>query len=98
MAAGVPVVAWNHAGPTVTVAAGETGHLATPGDVEDYAAGILSYLGDRALNEEAARRAHRRAGLFSWDRHVEKLVAAIEAVSGAVAEPAVAELETAQAG
>jgi uncharacterized protein (TIRG00374 family) len=99
MAAGVPVVAWNHAGPTVTVADGETGHLARPGDVEDYAAGILNYLGDRAFNEETARRAHRRARLFSWERHVDKLVIAIEAAGGAIAEPErAAELEVMQAG
>ena len=39
MAKGVPVVAWNQAGPTVTVAPG-TGHLAEPLEVADYAAGI----------------------------------------------------------
>src|SRR2546430_12291664 len=38
MAKGVPVVAWNQAGPTVTVGPG-TGHLAEPLDVGDYAAG-----------------------------------------------------------
>src|SRR5881398_1670017 len=36
MSKGVPVVAWNQAGPTVTVGPG-TGHLAEPLDVDDYA-------------------------------------------------------------
>ena len=40
MAKGVPVVAWNQAGPTVTVAPG-TGCLAEPLEVADYAAGIV---------------------------------------------------------
>ena len=89
MACGIPVVAWDQAGPTVTVAAGETGRLAAPEDIEDYAAGILAYLGDRALNSATGRRAHLRAGLFAWDRHVDTLAAAVRAVAGA-AEPAAA--------
>ncbi len=77
MAKGVPVVAWNQAGPTVTVTQGETGYLATPGDVEDYARGIAAYLADPARNQETGRRAHARARLFSWERHVAVLHAAI---------------------
>src|SRR5467141_1647663 len=46
MSKGVPVVAWNQAGPTVTVGPG-TGHLAEPLDVDDYAAGITRLLDSR---------------------------------------------------
>jgi len=77
MARGVPVVAWNHAGPTVTVLPGETGYLAKLGDVGDYARGIAEYLADPVRNQEAGRRAHARAQLFTWDRHVAILEAAV---------------------
>src|SRR3989304_10511765 len=41
MAWGIPVVAWNHAGPTVTVADGETGYLAEPYSLEKYPQGMI---------------------------------------------------------
>src|SRR5256884_4409244 len=79
MARGVPVVAWNQAGPTVTVAPGETGHLARPLDVADYARGIVALLADPAANQRAGLLAHARARLFAWERHLDGLQAAIEA-------------------
>jgi glycosyltransferase involved in cell wall biosynthesis len=97
MAKGVPVVAWNRAGPTVTVVHGETGYLARIDDVEDYARGILRFIGDPRLNQDAGQRAHARAALFSWERHVGTLEAAInEVLAGPVAQPAPA-LEMAEA-
>jgi glycosyltransferase involved in cell wall biosynthesis len=91
MAKGVPVVAWNRAGPTVTVAHGETGYLARVDDVEDYARGLLGYIADPRLNQETGRRAHARAAIFSWERHVGILDAAInEAIAGQVAPPELA--------
>src|SRR5438270_7975157 len=50
MAKGVPVVAWNQAGPTVTVAPG-TGHLVEPLDVDGYAEAIATLLDDRNANQ-----------------------------------------------
>jgi glycosyltransferase involved in cell wall biosynthesis/uncharacterized membrane protein YbhN (UPF0104 family) len=92
MAKGVPVVAWNRAGPTVTVAHGETGYLARVDDVEDYARGIVGFISNPQLNQEAGQRAHARAALFSWERHVGILDAAInETCAGAVAQPQMAE-------
>jgi glycosyltransferase involved in cell wall biosynthesis len=70
MASGIPVVAWDRAGPTVTVEPGRTGHLAPPGDLEDYAAAVAEYLSDEIANQETGRRAQQRAGWFSWLRHV----------------------------
>src|SRR2546429_1118096 len=63
MSKGVPVVAWNQAGPTVTVGPG-TGHLAEPLDVDDYAAGIVALLDSRAENRGAGERA------LEWGRRV----------------------------
>ena len=72
MAKGVPVVAWNQAGPTVTVGPG-TGHLAEPLVVEDYAAGITSMLDDRAENQATGERAFAWARRFDWERHIDVL-------------------------
>jgi glycosyltransferase involved in cell wall biosynthesis/uncharacterized membrane protein YbhN (UPF0104 family) len=72
MAKGVPVVAWNQAGPTVTVGPG-TGHLAEPLDVSDYAAGISRLLDDPAENQATGVRAYEWARRFDWERHIDVL-------------------------
>ena len=76
MAKGVPVVAWNQAGPTVTVGPG-TGHLAEPLDVTDYAAGIVALLDDPAHNQSTGERAFEWARQFDWERHIDTLEKAI---------------------
>src|SRR5205823_12595168 len=65
MAKGVPVVAWDQAGPTVTVGPG-TGYLAEPLPVGDYARGIVSALDDREANQATGERAYRWAPAFDW--------------------------------
>lgn len=76
MAKGVPVVAWNQAGPTVTVGPG-TGHLAEPLEVSDYAAGISKLLEDLAANQATGERAFDWARRFDWERHLDTLEAAV---------------------
>jgi len=76
MAKGVPVVAWNQAGPTVTVAPG-TGHLAEPLEVADYAAGITTLLDDRAENQATGQRAFEWARRFDWERHIDTMERAV---------------------
>jgi glycosyltransferase involved in cell wall biosynthesis len=80
MAKGVPVVAWNQAGPTVTVGPG-TGHLAEPLEVGDYAKGIISLLDDPAANQVTGERAFEWARRFDWERHIDKLETAVIEVS-----------------
>jgi glycosyltransferase involved in cell wall biosynthesis len=72
MAKGVPVVAWNQAGPTVTVGPG-TGHLAEPLEVRDYTAGILKLLDDPLANQAMGERAFEWARRFDWERHLDTL-------------------------
>ena len=76
MAKGVPVVAWNQAGPTVTVASG-TGHLAEPLDVADYAAGITKLLDSRTENQAVGERAFEWARRFDWERHLDVVERAV---------------------
>jgi glycosyltransferase involved in cell wall biosynthesis len=76
MAKGVPVVAWNQAGPTVTVGP-RTGHLAEPLVVGDYAAGITALLDDPAENQATGERAFEWARRFDWERHLDKLENAV---------------------
>ena len=78
MAWGVPVVAWNHAGPTVTVEHGQTGYLAEAYSVKDYARGITRLLKDPLARVTLGIRARDRVEReFSWDRHVAILEHAI---------------------
>jgi len=76
MAKGVPVVAWNQAGPTVTVGPG-TGHLAEPLDVSDYAEGIAGLLDDRERNQATGERAFEWARRFDWERHIDTMERAV---------------------
>jgi uncharacterized protein (TIRG00374 family) len=76
MAKGVPVVAWNQAGPTVTVGPG-TGELAEPLDVSDYAQGISKLLADPAVNQAMGERAFEWARRFDWERHIDTLQRAV---------------------
>jgi glycosyltransferase involved in cell wall biosynthesis len=82
MAKGVPVVAWNQAGPTVTVGPG-TGHLAEPLVVSDYAAGISRLLDDPAENQATGARAFEWARRFDWERHLDTLERAVLEVARA---------------
>jgi uncharacterized protein (TIRG00374 family) len=72
MAKGVPVVAWNQAGPTVTMGP-RTGYLAEPLEVSDYAAGISGLLDDPAANQATGERAVEWARRFDWERHLDTL-------------------------
>jgi glycosyltransferase involved in cell wall biosynthesis/uncharacterized membrane protein YbhN (UPF0104 family) len=72
MAKGVPVVAWNQAGPTVTVGP-KTGYLAEPLEVSDYAAAVTKLLDDPAENEATGERAFAWARRFDWERHLDIL-------------------------
>jgi glycosyltransferase involved in cell wall biosynthesis/uncharacterized membrane protein YbhN (UPF0104 family) len=76
MAKGVPVVAWNQAGPTVTVGPG-TGHLAEPLEVSDYATGVASLLDDPEANQATGARAFDWARRFDWERHLDTLERAV---------------------
>jgi glycosyltransferase involved in cell wall biosynthesis len=82
MAKGVPVVAWNQAGPTVTIAPG-TGHLAEPLEVSDYAAGITRLLDSRGENQATGERAFEWARRFDWERHIDILERAVLEVARA---------------
>jgi D-inositol-3-phosphate glycosyltransferase len=82
MAKGVPVVAWNQAGPTVTLGSG-TGHLVEPLEVGDYADAIASLLDDPAANQATGERAFEWARRFDWERHIEILERAVLEVARA---------------
>lgn len=78
MAAGTPVVAWNHGGPTVMVIDGLTGYLAQPWEVSNYADKMILLATDPALSERMGRAGHRRArGEFSYERHNQTLDSAL---------------------
>jgi glycosyltransferase involved in cell wall biosynthesis len=82
MARGVPVVAWNQAGPTVTVGPG-TGYLAEPLEVGDFAAGIIELLDNPAENQATGERAFAWARRFDWERHIDVLESAVLQVARA---------------
>lgn len=75
---GVPTVAWNHAGPTVTVENGITGFLAEPYDVSDYAEKMLRLFKNKSLRARMSTAARERTkNVFSWDNHVDILETSI---------------------
>lgn len=69
---GIPTVAWNNAGPTVTVDDKVTGLLANPFDVNDYAEKILILLKNKKLRNKMGKHAYNRTkNDFSWKKHVD---------------------------
>ena len=71
MAHGIPVVAWNNAGPTGIIDDGKTGFLVKPFDIVDFANKIIKLLKDeklaRLIGEQALRKAKKD---FSYQNHV----------------------------
>jgi glycosyltransferase involved in cell wall biosynthesis len=71
---GVPTVAWNYGGPTVTVIDGKTGYLAKPYRIKDYARGIIMLLSDPKKRTQMGKAAWKRVkNDFSWGKHVDIL-------------------------
>lgn len=78
MAKEVPVVAWGHGGPTVTIEHGSSGYLARPYSVEDFAARIGKLLRDGALRRSMGAAGRERATTeFSWATHAARLHVAV---------------------
>jgi glycosyltransferase involved in cell wall biosynthesis len=78
---GVPTVAWNHAGPTVTVENGVTGFLAKPYKVSDYAEKMIMIFKDKNLRKKMGLKAlERTKDVFSWERHLDILEKSIKQV------------------
>ncbi|MBU3957061.1 glycosyltransferase family 4 protein [Patescibacteria group bacterium] len=78
---GMPTVAWNHGGPTVTVIHGKTGYLAKPYQIEDYAQGIVALLSSPQKRAEMGKAAWEQVRKnFSWERHVDILEREIKKV------------------
>ena len=66
------MVAWNQAGPTVTVGPG-TGYLAEPLEVGEFARDVVALLDDHAANQAMGERAFEWARRFDWQRHLDIL-------------------------
>lgn len=79
-ACGVPSVVWDYAGPREVVVDGVTGYRARPYFLDDYVEKHARLLGDEGLRVRMGAAARRRVSeLFTWERHVDGLVKAIEA-------------------
>ncbi|MDP2649498.1 MAG: glycosyltransferase family 4 protein [bacterium] len=71
---GLPVVAWNFGGPTVTVVNGKTGYLAKPYDIPDFTQKINSILRSEERRKEMGTNAWEHIkNNFSWKRHLDIL-------------------------
>lgn len=78
---GVPTVAWNHAGPTVTVEDGVTGFLAKPYDVNEYADKIIKLFKNKGIRNKMGKMAWKRTrDEFSWNKHIDILEEEIKKV------------------
>ena len=88
MAAGLPVVAYRGGGVPEMVVDGETGILVGTGDREALAGAMVDLARDSHLRAAlgAAGRARAR-GMFSVDRHIERMEAVL-ADTGSARQPA----------
>ncbi len=71
MAKGVPVVAWNYAGPTDIIVNGVCGYLANPYSISDYSNKIIKLLENQKKRLSFSLASYKRVKEnFSWDSHV----------------------------
>ena len=76
---GVPTVAWNYGGPTVTIIHQKTGYLAKPYQIKDYARGITKLLLSPKKRAQMGKAAWKQVkDNFSWDQHLDVLEKEIE--------------------
>lgn len=74
MGAGVPVVAWNSGGPKDIVIDGQTGFLAKPFSLDDFAAKIVKILKNKRLRAKMSQASWQRVkDHFSWQKHLDIL-------------------------
>lgn len=77
----VPSVAWNHAGPTITVENKVTGFLAKPYKVSDYSEKIIRLIKDPSLRIKMGKAAwYRTKNNFSWEKHVDMVEETIKKI------------------
>jgi len=73
-AAGVPVVAWDSGGPTVTVDNRKTGFLIKPYDKDKMAQKIIYLMERPLLRDRMGKDAWKHIKMhFSWEKHVDTL-------------------------
>jgi len=71
---GVPTVAWNHAGPTVTVENEVTGFLVTPYKISEYAEKMIRLFKNPSLRIKMGKAAWERTSKkFNWNKHIDVL-------------------------
>lgn len=83
MAAGTPVLAFNHGGAAELVVHGETGYLAAPGDYDDLEVGLRYCIEHRSVLSANAREHARQ---FTWERAMSKLAEVLRLASSPLDE------------
>ncbi len=74
MASGLPTVCANATGSASLVKPNETGFLAEPGNINDFAAAIEQLITDTTLRRTMGENALRRAQTFDWNAILERLL------------------------
>lgn len=69
LAHGVPVVAWNNAGPKYIIKDGLNGYLAKLGDINDFALKIDKIINNKRLNYCLSRNAYKEGLKYTWEKH-----------------------------
>jgi len=78
---GVPSVVWDHAGPRETVVQGVTGFRVEPYSIEKMAERHVELLSDEKTRNEMGKNARKIAKQsFTWERHSNKMNAAIQKI------------------
>jgi glycosyltransferase involved in cell wall biosynthesis len=78
---GVPVVAWNYAGPSGTILDGETGYLIEPYNIDTFSMKVKSLIIDQRINTLFANNAYSYAQKeYSQSKHNKVLIETIKQV------------------
>ncbi len=81
MGAGVPVVAWKSGGPKDIIVNKQTGFLAKPFSLDDFAQKAVLILGDETLRRQMSLASWERVkNHFSWEKHINILEKEIQKI------------------
>lgn len=74
MSSGAPVVAWDNAGPATLIENGETGLLARPFEVSDFAEKVLTVVSSRALADNLGKNANFKVKtVYTYTSHIKQI-------------------------
>lgn len=66
---GLPVVAWNNAGPSYIIKSGYNGYLVDLDDVDAFSESVWKIVSNKKLNLKLSQNAYKSGQSYTWEKH-----------------------------